>query len=113
MDYLGLVRDYYRNIDANNIDAALSLFADDAVYLRENRRLTGIKNITIFYKECRAIRSGKHCLDEAFVLDDKVCVLGRFEGVAWSGKSIRLGFSDSFRFNTEGKVSFRCSAFDY
>ena len=97
------VEGYYRSIDAVDIEGALSLFAEDAIYERADAVYSGRPRILEFFSHERRIR-GKHLIEAILSLGERVIVLGRFEGVGASGDPRSVGFVDVWDFGQSGLV---------
>lgn len=96
----GQVLRYYRYVDANDIEALLTLFSDDCVYERPGYEpLVGKQALTRFYKAQRVIESGRHALTSVVQDGDTVAVEGHFAGVLKSGVDADVRFADFFRFS--------------
>lgn len=112
------VKQYYNNIDTNEVDAVIAMFADDATYERTGwDPLKGQEAIAHFYREVRQIR-GKHSIASSDIMDgdpNKVFVEGSFSGTK-PGKVnpnipelVDVSFTDEWHFNDDGKVIYRQS----
>lgn len=95
-----VVSNYYRNIDRQDIDAALSCFVRDTVYRRPGYdAFIGYTAISQFYHEDRVIASGRHDLEAVIEDGDMVAVRGSFHGTSRSGDPITVRFADFWRFS--------------
>jgi ketosteroid isomerase-like protein len=97
---------YYSLIDSGAIDEALSLFSEDATYMRCESLYSGIAEIEHFYRNERKIR-GSHELKNLWVIERTGIVEGIFSGRGIEGQSKHVGFADIFIFNQSGKISNR------
>lgn len=96
---------YYRNVDCEDIDAVMALFAEDAIYERADARYMGKAEIEHFYRNQRMIR-GAHTLDRTCHQESakRVFVTGQFEGRG-ANEALRLvRFTDVWEFNDQNKV---------
>lgn len=94
-----IVRTYYTDIDANNVDAALAPFADDATYWRAGYDpLVGIDAIREFYSGTRVIAEGRHELESVVAGGTSVAVRGTFRGISHDGKPLETRFADFWDF---------------
>lgn len=95
-----VVVDYYRSIERQDIDAALSCFTHDAVYRRPGyETFVGLQEISRFYHKTRLISGGQHDLEAVIEQGDMVAVHGSFHGTSSSGEAIHVRFSDFWRFS--------------
>lgn len=97
------IQNYYALSDAQDIDALLSLFAEDAVYDRAGARYVGLGAISAFFREERKIH-GKHTIETIYSLGSHVIALGIFEGVGEAGDPRRVGFADFWEFDEIDRV---------
>ena len=94
------VREYYRNIDRQDLKAALSFYRPDAIYRRPGYDVfVGLQAIYAFYREERVISSGYHELKAVIEDGDMVAAHGTFYGTLSSGELITLRFADFWRFS--------------
>jgi ketosteroid isomerase-like protein len=94
------VREYYRLVDADDVDGLLALFADDAVYSRPGHpTMRGRADLARFYGGERVIARGRHTLDQVVVHNPQIAVTGSFEGVLKDGTEVGLRFADFFVFD--------------
>lgn len=94
----GIVERYYAQIDAQEIDAVMALFRDDAVYERADSRFAGKPAIDAFFRHARLIR-GEHRIEQILSLGREVIATGRFEGVGAAGDPRSVGFVDLWSFD--------------
>ena len=106
MTPLARIQEYYRRVDANDIDWVVDLFADDAVYARANSRFEGKETIAGFFRSDRKIR-GTHGIESTCAIDDLVFAKGEFVGVGDAGDDRRVRFFDVWQFEPGGKVTLR------
>jgi ketosteroid isomerase-like protein len=100
------ITEYYRRIDAQDVDAVLSLFADDAVYWRADRVYRGKPQIDRFFREERLIR-GHHAVDAVWQVPGRVIATGRFQGTGEKGDPRSIGFIDIWTFGAGKAVTER------
>jgi ketosteroid isomerase-like protein len=109
-----IVRQYYKDIDQNDLDAVMSLFAEDATYQRTAwDELKGKEQIEHFYRTQREIR-GKHKLSSVVVNPKKpkaVFVEGHFSGHK-AEQPVHAKFTDVWVLNAENRVSARTSTIE-
>ena len=95
-----VIREYYRNIDRQDIKAALSCYMSDSVYRRPGYDpFVGLRAISTFYHEDRVIAGGRHELEAVIEDGDMVAVHGSFHGTSRSGDPITVRFADFWRFS--------------
>lgn len=95
-----VVRQYYENIDRQDIQTALSCFRPDAVYHRPGYdAMLGLNAICAFYQEYRVISTGRHELESLIEKGEMVAVQGRFHGTLLSGETSSVRFADFWRFS--------------
>lgn len=93
---------YYELVDAQDLDAMLDLFADDARYERPGYEpLSGRGDLEAFYRNDRVIASGAHTLDDVVIEGDTAAVRGRFDGELKDGRSVSVRFADFFRYESD------------
>ena len=80
-----IVDEYYRRIDSNDLDWVVSLFSEDATYVRADSRLQGKAEIDKFFRTQRRIR-GKHVIDSIVAVGDQVFCKGEFIGKGGDGR---------------------------
>jgi ketosteroid isomerase-like protein len=106
------VRDYYRDIDAGAIDAALTPFAAEAVYRRPGyAAMVGLEAIRRFYEDERVIASGAHELEAVVHDGEQVAVRGSFRGTSTQGAPLAVRFADFWTF-ADDRVIERFTYFD-
>ncbi len=103
MTPLGLIREYYGRIDANDIDWVMRLFADDASYARADSEYSGKTKIDRFFREKRKI-AGEHRIDDIYSMQNVVISRGRFSGTGASGDDRQVDFVDFWYFRDDGLV---------
>ncbi|MFS8049204.1 nuclear transport factor 2 family protein [Rhizobium sp. BR 314] len=108
MNCVALVREYYRRIDACDIDWVTRLFDARAAYSRADATYIGGNAIALFFGEQRKIR-GRHQIERIIMgtLGNVVTAVGRFHGVGHRGDRRDVGFVDVWTFNTSGLVTRR------
>ncbi len=94
------VREYYRLVDADDVDGLLALFTEDAVYSRPGYPpMRGRAEMARFYSGERVIARGRHTLDQVVAHNQQIAVTGSFEGVLKDGSEASLRFADFFVFD--------------
>ncbi|MES2495287.1 MAG: nuclear transport factor 2 family protein [Pseudomonadota bacterium] len=99
------VMNYYPHIDRADTAWVLSLFSEDAVYMRADVTYSGLSAIRTFFCHDRQIR-GVHLINELWA-DDKtltVFATGVFEGVGAAGDARAVRFADIWQFNKKRQV---------
>lgn len=95
-----VVSDYYRNIDQRDVEAALTCFAQNAVYRRPGyAAFVGLSAINEFYQDGRVISAGRHELESIVEDADTVAVRGSFRGTSHGGDPLAVRFADFWRFS--------------
>ena len=91
------VREYYRRVDADDIEGLIALFSPEAIYRRPGYEpICGRQELEVFYRKDRVIARGRHSV-ESVICDDLLgAVQGSFEGDLRNGDSVRLRFADFF-----------------
>jgi ketosteroid isomerase-like protein len=106
-----VVLSYYRNVDAEDFDAVLSIFHPDAVYHRPGYEpLSGIARLTSFYKDQRVIASGQHSVDGIVVDGEFGSAWGTFTGLSRNGDLLEMTFCEVWGFARD-LVTYRRSYF--
>lgn len=108
-------REYYRLVDADDLDGVLDWFADDAVYYRPGYDpIRGRQELRAFYGGERVIASGQHVLESVLGDGRSVAVRGRFEGTLKDGSAATVGFADFIDYDDQqpARVRQRRSYFD-
>jgi ketosteroid isomerase-like protein len=94
------VREYYRLVDADDVDGLIALFREDAVYSRPGHPvMRGHADLARFYGGERVIAHGRHTLDQIVSHNPQIAVTGSFEGVLKDGTEVELRFADFFVFD--------------
>src|SRR5262245_18552235 len=93
-----LLLSYYSLIDSGAIDEVLSLFSEDATYMRCESLYTGIAEIERFYRNDRKI-SGTHDIKNLWVMERTGIIQGTFSGRGGEGQPKHVGFVDIFTIN--------------
>ena len=101
-----VIEKYYQQIDANDLDSVLMLFAADACYERADAVFADKAAIEIFFREQRLIR-GIHKIEQILSLGRRVLAMGRFEGVGEKGDQRSVGFVDIWDFDDTDLVKKR------
>ncbi|MEV6340627.1 nuclear transport factor 2 family protein [Nocardia vinacea] len=95
-----VVSGYYRNIDQQDVAAAIACFAEDAVYRRPGyTAFVGLSAINEFYNGGRVISAGWHDLESIVEDADTVAVRGSFHGTSYDGDPLAVRFADFWRFS--------------
>lgn len=98
--HVATLREYYRLVDADDVEGLLALFTDDAVYNRPGySAMCGRAALTKFYGGERVIARGCHTLDRVVTSNPQIAVTGSFEGVLKDGSEVALRFADFFVFD--------------
>src|SRR5687768_15699343 len=95
-----LIREYYRRIDAVDLDWVLALFAPDAVYERADATYEGSAAISKFFREDRQIR-GEHEIDHIWCDGDSLVATGEFRGQGAAGDARNVRFADVWMFDAQ------------
>ena len=98
--------EYYRRIDAGDVEWVIALFAPDARYLRADEIYDGRDSIAHFYRDGRKIR-GSHTLENVVVHGITVFVRGVFDGVGAMQQPKQVSFCDVWQFNRTEQVALR------
>ncbi len=97
-----LVDDYYRAVDAGDIDGVVACFAPDCTYERGGYAvMRGVRHVRRFYEADRVIESGRHRIDRVLVDGHTSVATGVFEGVSRSGAELHAAFADLFLFHDD------------
>lgn len=103
-----LVREFYRLVDAGDLDGLAAAFAPDTVYVRPGYPpLTGRAAVDHFYRVDRVIAAGAHTLESVVVDGAEVAVRGSFTGRLRDGKPVAHRFAEFFTFTPGGLVATR------
>ena len=101
-----IARDYYAQVDAENYDWVVDMFAPDAVYDRAGEMIKGHADLRDFYEGVRKIKITHQDL-QIWASGPDVFVEGSFSGTGADGTN-RVGqFADHWTFNDAGKVTLR------
>lgn len=99
--------DYYALIDRADrgdrdaLERVLSMFNEDAIYIRGDKVLRGREAIERFYLEERRVRF-THTVESVEVQGTDVFVKGRYEGLNGQGQPVSGSFQDTWRFENLG-----------
>jgi len=98
---ISLVTAFYEAVDRKDVEAAVSIFSRDALYVRGTRRIAGIDAIRDFYANGRSttILGGTHAFDSIEELDNVVTVIGTFNGTYSDNTTGSVRFIDRFEFD--------------
>jgi ketosteroid isomerase-like protein len=100
-----LIVEYYKRVDAQDIDWVLDLFTADSRYVRADADYTDKQAITDFYRNDRKI-AGVHSVDRVVAECDQVLAAGVFKGVGADGAPKNVGFCDIWELRGD-KVCYR------
>ncbi|MEZ4751329.1 MAG: nuclear transport factor 2 family protein [Bdellovibrionota bacterium] len=100
--------DYYRNVDAGDLEAILVLFSNEPVYTRNGEQFVGTKAVRDFFIERLQRLRGEHRLLGASIKGNQYFFHGTFEGTQF-GEPIHVDFFDYWVLDSEGKVFYRQS----
>ena len=106
MDLKDTVVEYYRRVDAGDLEWVLELFADDSAYTRAEAHYGSKAEIADFYRGDRKI-TGVHTVREIFCDDGAVICNGVFDGHGADGSEKHVGFADFWVFDDNGRVTTR------
>lgn len=107
-----VVREYYRLVDADDIEGLLALFEPTAAYDRPGyEQLSGHDQIETFYRSQRVIESGRHTINNLVADGPEVAVQGTFEGRLRDGREVSLQFADFFSLTANGRFATRRTFF--
>jgi len=105
-EFSKITRDYYAQVDAENYDWVVDMFAQDALYDRAGELIKGHAELREFYTGVRKIKINHGNL-QVWQCGPDVFVEGSFSGVGTDGTE-RVGqFADHWTFNKAGKVTLR------
>jgi len=88
-----LIAEYYRRVDAQDIDWVLALFTWDARYVRADTEYSTKMEIEKFYCNDRKI-VGRHMLNHVIAEGNEIGASGIFQGVGADGAEKSVGFMD-------------------
>lgn len=117
-ELIALVDHYYEAIDADDLEAVLSLFASDAVYIRGSKpAYSGIEAIENFFRNQRNLK-GRHGIIEKIASPPYITVTGYFIGSKLTTlpdgtteeQPAECTFRDTFLI-TNGKIEHRVTEF--
>ena len=101
----GTVECYYDKVDNHDYEGLLTYFADDIIYRRCQRIITGKAALRHFYLKVRNL-GGTHSIETLVEKGNLVIVEGRFEGT--KGRiPFEVQFADFFRFNKDQLIQER------
>jgi len=103
---LEIVEEYYRRIDAADIDWVVDMFAADGVYDRSGEIFEGRDEIRSFYAAGRKIKV-THSDLRFWDCGPDIFVEGSFSGVGADGSRREGQFADRWSFNEDFKVTLR------
>lgn len=101
---------YYREVDLGNIDEALAIFHDDAVYERSGLVLFGAQRIRHFFLHERNIAEARHRVDGIIVDGNQGAAWGELRGRTLDGSALETAWCDIFGFDGD-RVRYRRSYF--
>lgn len=91
------IKEYYRLVDANDIDGILALFTANCIYERPGYDpILGSQALRRFYEVDRVIAAGVHVVGRPLTAADSAAVEGVFKGVLRSGEEVSVRFADFF-----------------
>ena len=98
---ISLISAFYEAVDRKDVEAAMSIFSRDALYVRGTRTIVGIDAIGDFYVNgrCKTILDGTHVFDSIEELDNVVTVIGTFVGTYADNSTGFVQFIDRFEFD--------------
>ncbi|GIF96870.1 nuclear transport factor 2 family protein [Catellatospora citrea] len=106
------VTDYYRYVDAGDINALVDLFSKDAVYHRPGfPPIVGHDGLLRFYASGRVIAHGRHQLHQIVADGSRIAVNGTFDGVLKDHTCVSLAFADFFTLAGDGRFQERRTFF--
>ena len=88
MTPLATIAEYYGRIDRDDVAWVMSLFAEDAVYVRADSRYKGKPRIDRFFRSERKIK-GRHEIDRIDAVGNRVFAGGEFIGEGAAGDDRR------------------------
>lgn len=101
-----IVKKYYAAVDSKSYDSVCELFDKKIIYLRCEKKISGIDNLKKFYAEERQI-TGKHTILNIVEGKNIIAVRGVFKGKDRHRKNCTHNFADFFTFNSNGKIKER------
>lgn len=105
------IRNMFRTIDSRDWDGLYVAFGEDMVYERPGyEQLVGYERVKRFYRDERAILSGKHLIEGIVLDDDSGACWGRLIGKHKNGTAVDERFADAYTFE-DGKIKTRRSYF--
>jgi ketosteroid isomerase-like protein len=103
-----LTHEFYRLVDAGDLDGLAARFTEDASYARPGYPvLAGRAAIDHFYRYDRVIASGRHTLESIVVSGHEIAVRGSFAGQLRDGSPVAHRFAEFFVIDTEGRITGR------
>ncbi len=103
-----LAHEFYRRVDAGDIDGLVAMFAEDAEYHRPGYPpVLGQAGMDHFYRYERVIAGGEHTLDGVAVSGTEVAVRGSFAGTKRDGSPARHRFAEFFTLSADHRFSRR------
>ena len=105
-----IITEYFRAVDAKDLDALFALFHDEIEYIRGSQHIVGMKAFQEFYHNARPIDSGEHILDHIYISPPESAVRGHFVGALKDGTEINIDFADFMRYQ-DGKIIWRKTYF--
>jgi len=101
-----IARDYYAQVDAENYDWVVDMFAPDGIYDRAGEIIKGHAEIREFYEGARKIKI-THGGIQLWATGSHVFVEGSYSGEGADGTDRTGQFADHWTFNKAGKVTLR------
>jgi len=105
-EFAKIAREYYTQVDAENYDWVVDMFAPDARYDRAGEIIKGHAEIREFYEGARKIKITHQDL-KIWASGPDVFVEGSFSGVGPDGTPRAGQFADHWTFNEASKVTLR------
>lgn len=104
----GMAHEFYRRVDAGDIDGLVAMFTEDAEYHRPGYPpVLGQSGMDHFYRYERVIAGGAHTLDGIAVTGAEVAVRGSFAGTKRDGSVARHRFAEFFTLDADGRFARR------
>ena len=101
-----LVKQYYKRIDADDLDWVVSFFSPDACYDRASAEFRGIGAIEAFFRYDRGL-SGTHYLSTIWSVQNSVFAEGTFIGKNRYSDPVEVEYTDHWIIQDDMKVHYR------
>jgi ketosteroid isomerase-like protein len=106
-----MIEFYFDRVDKHDVDALMTVFADDIVYYRPGYEpLRGFERMRSFYADERVIDVGKHSVERILIDGDYAAAHGTFEGVSYAGVALAMTWCEIYGFENH-KINYRRSYF--